>query len=338
MFTPALIKLKETYSESQIDALVMYTGVRDIYSRIDAVSNILYHDFLQASYIESLKFVLSLRKKYDISINIYPSNRKEYNIINFLIGARKKAAVKYLRRNFSNLGFLNNVLTAENDSLHNVEENIKIIENLTGELFDSIPSLVFPLTENDLEFGKQYLFEHRIAENQSVIGIHPGCSTLKNHINRRWEPDKFAALALRILESADSTILIFGGHDEKELKDYIVKKTKSKKVIGVETKNLLQTAAVMSRCKVFISNDSALMHIAAALKLKIVGIIGPTNPAYIRPWQTENKLATLNLECSPCFYYSPKPLKCTRNDTKYKCVRELDVDLVMEKVISFLAG
>ena len=104
----------------------------------------------------------------------------------------------------------------------------------------------------------------------------------------------------------------------------------------METENLAQTSAVMKRCNVFVSNDSALMHIAAALQLKIIGIIGPTNPNYITPWQTENKLVSLNLDCSPCFYYSPKPLTCSREDVKFKCIKELSVELVLKKVNEFL--
>ena len=49
---------------------------------------------------KSLKFIFSFRGKYDVSINVYPSNRKEYNVINFLIGAKQRAAVKYLTKRF----------------------------------------------------------------------------------------------------------------------------------------------------------------------------------------------------------------------------------------------
>ncbi len=93
----------------------------------------------------------------------------------------------------------------------------------------------------------------------------------------------------------------------------------------------------MQRCNLFITNDSSLMHIAAALKLNIVVIIGPTNKNYIYPWQTNYKIASLDLDCSPCFYYSPKPLTCSRSDLKFKCIKDLSVDLVYEKAKEFLA-
>ena len=78
------------------------------------------------------------------------------------------------------------------------------------------------------------------------------------------------------------------------------------------------------------------MHIAAALNLKVIAIIGPTNPHYIHPWKTEHKIVTLNLDCAPCFFYSPKPLICTREDVNFKCIKELSVEMVINALEQIL--
>jgi heptosyltransferase-2 len=78
------------------------------------------------------------------------------------------------------------------------------------------------------------------------------------------------------------------------------------------------------------------MHVASGMNLRVVAIIGPTNPAYIHPWKTEYKIVSLNLECSPCFIYSPRPLKCFRDDIKFKCIKELTVEMVYNQLNSFL--
>ncbi|MFA3782416.1 glycosyltransferase family 9 protein [Melioribacteraceae bacterium 4301-Me] len=338
MFTPALTKLKEELPEAKIDALVMFKGVKDIYERFGEIDKVIYHDFLNASKISSLKLVLSLRKKYDISINVYPSNRKEYNLINFLIGSKKRAAVKYLRKDFENFGFLNNLTIRENDSLHNAEENINLISKILNKNINDFPPYKINLNDDEINFAKKFLSNSGIAENDIVIGFHPGCSPLKNHTKRRWEPEKFAALGKMLIKKYNAFILIFGGNEEDELKQRIINLIESKKSINVQTNTLLQTAALMKRSNVFVSNDSSLMHIAAALKLKTVAIIGPTNTNYIHPWQTEYKIVSLNLECSPCFYYSPKPLTCHRDDIKFKCIKELSVELVLSTVESFIEG
>jgi ADP-heptose:LPS heptosyltransferase len=169
-----------------------------------------------------------------------------------------------------------------------------------------------------------------------VIGFHPGCATLKNHIKRRWEPEKFAVLGNRLIAKHSARILIFGGPEEKELKDKIHSLIGSDKVNVVNAESLTQSSAIMKRCNVFITNDSSQMHIAAALALKVVAIIGPTNEKYIYPWKTEHQIVSLHLDCSPCFFYSPRPLICNRTDVKFKCIKELTVDMVYTSSVKYL--
>ncbi len=336
MFTPSLKLLKEAYPNSEIHSLVMFKAVKDFYERNKNINKVYYFDFLSEGYFKSLKFLLSLRGRYDVSINVYPSNRKEYNVINFLIGAKKRTAVKYLRKDFTNLGFLNNVRTLENDSLHNVQSNIKLCESLTKHTLKEEAPLNFPLDKHDYEFANELLKKLNISDQDLVVGFHPGSATLKNQANRRWEPEKFAELGKKLIENNKTKVLIFGGPTEDELKENIVNQINLPNAFAVSSHNLTESAAVMKRCNVFVTNDSSLMHIASALQLKVVAIIGPTNPNYIYPWKTEHKIVSLNLDCAPCFIYSPRPLICSRNDVKFKCIKELDVERVYSAVEEFL--
>jgi len=336
MFTPALKLMRQSLPDAQIDALVMFKGVKDMYDRNPNFNNVYYSDFLNQSAVKSLIFVLKLRKKYDASVNIYPSNRKEYNLINYFIGAKKRAGVKYLRRNGTELGILNNVRITEDDSLHNVQENIKLVEKLINKKFNDEPAYDFPLTNEDLTFAEGYLKNLNIKEGDLVIGFHPGCATLKNHIKRRWEPEKFIELGKRLIQQNNAKLLIFGGPEEDELKQSIRTGINSPDVYSVKTNNLPESVAVLKRCNLFVSNDSSMMHIASAVNKKVVAIIGPTNPNYIHPWKTEHKIVTLNLDCAPCFIYSPRPLICFRDDVKFKCIKELNVDMVYDAVKTLL--
>lgn len=336
MFTPALKLLHQSVPSAQIDALVMFKGTKEIYQNNPALNQVIHFDFLKEGFFKSLKFVLSLRKKYDATINVYPSNRKEYNIINFLLGAKQRAGVKYLRMNFRELGWLNNVTVLENDKTHNVQTNIKLIEKLLNKHFNEEPSLQISLSDNDNMFAEKYLKENKIVADDFVVGFHPGCATLKNHIKRRWEPEKFAELGRRLIKDKSAKIFLFGGPEEEELKESISKMIGSENSFVIKTEKFLQSIAIMKRCNVFVTNDSALMHIASALGLKVVAIIGPTNEYYIHPWKTEYKIASLHLDCSPCFFYSPKPLTCSRTDVKFKCIKELSVDMVLNKVNEFI--
>ncbi len=335
MFTPALKLLRQYLPEAQIDAFVMFRGTKEIYQTNQNINSVIHYDFLNEGALNSLNFVLGLRKKYDVTINVYPANRKEYNLISFLIGAKKRVAVKYLRMDSQNLGWLNNVRILESDERHNVQTNIMLVEKLLNKKFDEEPAMEINLAEDELKFADKYFNENSIEKNDFVIGFHPGCATLKNHIKRRWEPEKFAELGRKLIQNKNAKIFLFGGPEEDELKDSISKMIDSDRSFTIKTENFLQSIAIMKRCNVFVTNDSALMHIASALGLKVVAIIGPTNKNYIHPWKTEHKIVSLNLECSPCFFYSPKPLSCSRTDVEFKCIKELNVNQVYRALESF---
>ena len=336
MFTPALRLLRDSVPNAEIDALVMYKGAKEIFESNPNFNKIFHFNFLEEGALKSLKFLFQLRKRYDASINVYPANRKEYNIISFLIGANKRAGVVYLRKNKSNLNFLNNIRVLENDNVHNVQTNIKLCEALIGKKFNEEPPLEFQISNEEKEKAKKYYNEVGISSDELVVGFHPGCATLKNHIKRRWEPEKFAELGKRLINNHSTRILIFGGPEEKELKDQIFSLINSDKVNVVSAESLTKSSAIMQRCNIFVTNDSSQMHIAAALGLKVVAIIGPTNQHYIHPWKTEYQIVSLNLDCSPCFFYSPTPLICHRTDVKFKCIKELTVNMVYNSVLNYL--
>ena len=212
IFTPALKFLRNALPDAQIDALTMIGGARDIYKRNPNIDNVFLFEFLKEGSLKSLNYVLTMRGKYDATINVYPSNRKEYNIINFLLGAKKRVGVNYLRKDFQNLGWLNNVTITENDNLHNSRTNIKLVEKLLDrDLNNQEPAFEFFLTEDDKKAAETFLKEKEISDSDIIIGFHPGTAVLKNHIKRRWEPEKFAELAQRLIEKYNAKVIIFGG-------------------------------------------------------------------------------------------------------------------------------
>ena len=336
MFTPALKLLRKSLPDAEIDALVMYRGTKEIFESNPNFNKVIHFNFLEEGASKSLKFLLQLRKKYDASINVYPANRKEYNFISFLIGAKERAGVVYLRKNRTNLNSLNNIKVLENDNVHNVRTNIKLCEALIGKKYSEEPPLEFQITNEEKDKARKYFNEVGISSEELVVGFHPGCATLKNHIKRRWEPEKFAELAKKLINNHSAKILIFGGPEEKELKEQISSLINSERVNVVNAESLTKSSAIMQRCKIIVTNDSSQMHIAAALGLKVVAIIGPTNQNYIHPWKTEHQIVSLNLDCSPCFFYSPTPLICHRTDVKFKCIKELTVEMVYQSVEKYL--
>ena len=328
MFSPALRLLRKKYPDAQIDLLAMFKGVEDLYSRNSDINTVHYWDFLKSNPFSTLSRVLKLRNlRYDVSINVYPANRWPYNLISLLVGAKKRLGHIYNHVNFRSLNFLNNIRVHEDDLKHNVEENIDLIALLDVPREDPLPPLQVNLTDSDSRAADRWLDDNGISSKEFIVGFHAGSSMMKNHFRRRWAPEKFTRLGNLLIEQYDATILLFGGPEEEQLNESI-KRMMGKKTYIVKAPNLMGSIALMKRCSAFVVNDSGLMHIAAGLQLPIVTIFAYTNPHYVYPWKTNYRMVRRDLECSPCFYYSPRPARCIWKDDQFRCITHIEVDEV----------
>ncbi|MCX7985117.1 MAG: glycosyltransferase family 9 protein [Bacteroidetes bacterium] len=335
MFSPALRLLRESLPDARIDMLCMYKGAEELYSRNPDISHVLYWDFLHFPIRRTLKFLIGLRGQYDVTISVYPQNRWQYNIICFLLGSPIRLGHKYNHYAWRSLYFLNNRTIQERDELHNVEENLELVKLLNVHLTKKTPPLQVHLTPQDYRNAIIWLETHNLPPNGFFIGFHAGSAELKNHSKRRWAPEKYASLGKRLIEHYNATILLFGGPDELELNRNINNAMNGMAYI-VQTP-FMTTAALMKQCALFVCNDTGLMHVAAGLQLPIVTIFAYTNPMYVYPWKTQYLMVRHPLECSPCFYYSPRPARCRWKEDQYRCITHIDVDEVWEAVTHMIS-
>ena len=328
MFSPALALLKKHSPASQIDMMVMFKQVEDLYRLNPHINNIYFVDFLKQSKLKSLKQTLDIRKnKYDASINVYPSNRREYNLIQLLTGAKVKAATKYNHYSRSNFDFLNTDLKQEILNRHNVLENFDLTKLIFPNMQESeLGKMEIFLSEDDRKFAANYLFENN-KDGRPLIGFHAGSATFKGHINKRWSAVKYGSLAKQLVQKYGAKILLFGTEtDVNEL----IKKLGGENVMIPKTGSLMQSLALAERCSMFVSNDSALMHLAAALQIPQVAIFAYTNYHELHPWMNRHVIVRTELDCSPCFFNSPKPVSCIyKGKDEFKCIKLVEVSDVM---------
>ena len=91
MFSPALRLLKEKLPDAEIDMLVMFKSVKEMYQQNPFLNEIHFIDFLNSQNSNLFQIVRRLKKNdYDYSINVYPANRLEYNIVQAFLGAKTK--------------------------------------------------------------------------------------------------------------------------------------------------------------------------------------------------------------------------------------------------------
>lgn len=324
MFSPALRVLKENLPEATIDFLVMYESVKQLYEKNPFINHIYFIDFLRIPKIQSIKNILKIRfENYDYTINVYPSNRLEYNMLNFLLGRHSRISYTYTHSNIFRFEFLNNILIPEVKDKHNVLQNLEIVKRIIKK-DDIIPDDMEIYLSENTENNAINWFNHNNITAKYIIGLHPGSSTLKNHINKRWAKDKFAQLGKILMKKYGAQILLFG--NESGLNEEINALMGNQASI-VKTDNFMDSMSILKKCNLFISNDTAFLHCSSAFKIPVVAIFGYTNYKELFPWNTKHSILRLPLDCSPCFYNSPKPASCKwQGDETFKCLKDISVE------------
>lgn len=334
MSTPAVRNLKEQIG-ARITYLHMFRTTHDILQGNPYIDENVYFPFLEKTRLQGIRFLMGFRKKYDASISFYPSNRKDYSLAALIIGCPIRIGHRYVRRDLRELNFLKNRTYREDDGLHNVEEDLRLLDFLGVRERTPYPLEIY-LSEEEKTLAKGW-FDKRGLSGRPAVGFHPGSSVFKAHDKKRWKAEKFVEL-IRELAKKDKNFvfLIFGGPEENILKDEVRSQCKlPDRVFTVDTENIRHTAAITERCKLFVANDSGLMHVSAALQVPTVGIFGPTNPAWLRPWKCRHRAVSLGYPCGPCFRYSPIPQQCYEG-TDFSCIGDIEVDRVMEAAQSLL--
>ena len=125
---------------------------------------------------------------------------------------------------------------------------------------------------------------------------------------KRWPSERYAELAAMILQhDARANILILGSTSDTEIGQLIQIQTEK---LGMNTArlhnwcgttSLNQALATIANCKAMVSNDSGLMHIAAALQIPQVAIFGSSDPSHTPPQSSKARIIWLHLPCSPCY-------------------------------------
>lgn len=136
---------------------------------------------------------------------------------------------------------------------------------------------------------------------------------------KRWPAEHFIALARRLLEEGYAVWLLGSPNDQAAALPIAAAIPGVRDLTG---RTDLGTAIdLLSLASVVVSNDSGLMHAAAAVGRPLVALFGSSSPDYTPPLSPLAQIAKIDIACSPCFQR-----ECPLGH--FKCMRELDVEVV----------
>ena len=147
--------------------------------------------------------------------------------------------------------------------------------------------------------------------------------------SKRWPAAHFAALAKKLI-ARDIEVMVVGGPKDRELGHAISKDAASPLLHDVTGKTtLLEAVDLLASAQVIVTNDSGLMHIAAALARPLVALYGSSSPVRTPPLTAQARILHTDISCRPC-YARTCPLLHT------DCLVKLDVALVEAAVLASL--
>lgn len=173
----------------------------------------------------------------------------------------------------------------------------------------------------------------KLSRFEKVVGLCPGA----RHFTKRWPAERFAHVGGACVESMDAKILVFGGREDESICNQICKEINDRAGEDRATNcvgqlGLLETAAAMEYCDVVITNDTGLMHIATAMRKKIIALFGSTVREFgFYPYDpTAVVLERSGLECRPCTHIGRS--ECP--ESHFRCMLEISEDEVLSQARS----
>ena len=164
--------------------------------------------------------------------------------------------------------------------------------------------------------------------NSKILGLCPGAEYGEA---KRWPAEYYAEVANEGINSGWQ-VWLFGSDKDMPVTMKINQLTQNKCLdLGGKTK-LGEAIDLMALCDTIVSNDSGLMHIAAALNIKLIAVFGSSDPAHTPPMSPNAVIEYLALDCSPCFRREC-PLM---GDAHLRCLNDIKPQPVVQKIFQIL--
>jgi lipopolysaccharide heptosyltransferase II len=307
---PMLQALREAWPDAILDVLAerRNAGIFRANDRVDRV-----HLYDSAFGTEMMRV---LRGSYDLVVDT-----EQYHYLSAVIahmtGAPYKCGFDTRGR-----GGLYSHRVHYDDQTYEVYLFLDLARAVTGREFAFDPEApFFPVREDLLDAARG---RYGIGRGSKTVVMQPGASIMQ----RRWEPEKFLALARWLVDRGWKTILV-GGPSEQQASRIIAEGVPADRVIDLCGKiPLEETAAIVALCDLYVGSDTGVLHIAYGVGTPTVHLFGPGVLEKWAPKGSRYQAISKKLPCSPCIRYNYVP-PCPY-DTE--CMKMITVDEVVEAV------
>ena len=338
--TPLIHELRVNHPEAVLDAFVFWPGSKDLLDGNPHLNTVHQKNLLKAGRVQSLKYLFGLRKqRYDIVVNAHPQGPIHYRIIARIIGAPLRLSHWYECCTPLDRCLVNRMLP-QDYSVHSIENNLRLLPLLGKKA--QLPEHDFEifLRPEEQRWAEEFVTTHRLTGYRR-LGVHVGSGGTKNLALKRWPLANYLELLRQLVQAQpDLAILLFGGPQEAADHAEIARTLPHGLILAPPTPNLRHAAALMKHCDAFLSVDTALMHVAAAMKVpNQIVIEAPTlNPTNM-PWRTDYRVIRnpgINGRNLDYYRYDGGPIRGSREEL-LGLMASVKVENVLPVVLEALA-
>lgn len=321
MTLPAVAAVRDTLPGARITVLAK-PWVADVYSLCRSIDDVLIYQRpgVHDGPAGLLRLAAGLRERaFDAAILM--QNAIEAAVIAFL--ARIPLRAGY---NSDGRGLLLTHSVQRTEAVRRVHQSVYYLEMVRalGCRPAGSGTLLIPGTDHERLAG-ELLAGYGLQGHRPLVGMAPGATYGPA---KKWFPERFSSVADRLVDGFSAHILLFGSPEDAETAAAVQARAKHPMVDLTGKTGLREAMSLIGRCRLFISNDSGLMHVAAALGVPTVAIFGSTNPATTSPTGANHIIVHRDVACSPCL----KP-DCP---TDFRCMDLIGTDDVYEAAVRLL--
>jgi heptosyltransferase-3 len=282
--TPAIRALRRAFPRAYIAGLVVRYSQDAITGNPDLDEVFIYE---KAKHRPDRNRIISLykqflverglrKKRFDLAIGLRSTFSWSEAWLVYFTGAPFRVGYEPDRKKDWEFAFFYNFRVPPPPQEHEVEKTLRLAERIGVPPAEK--NLIVTIPEEDKRVAESFLRENSV-DPQRLIGFHLSSRVPAN----RWNQEKFAELAQRIIQEDGKTVVLTWGPGDEDRAER-VRTRGGAGIILFPTPNFKRLGAIQERCRVFVSPDGGAMHFATAVGTPTVGLFGKTNPQYWAPW------------------------------------------------------
>lgn len=202
-------------------------------------------------------------------------------------------------------GLLNDIRNNKKNFKYMVERYVALAHSKNNMINSSslggLETLPIPKLSINKQSQSTTLNKFELTTENKIIGICPGAEFGPA---KQWPTEHYATVAQQMVQNGYQ-VWLFGSEKDREttlsIRSQVSIELQDKVISLAGETSLIEAVDLLATCHTVISNDSGLMHVAASVGCRVIGLYGSTSPNYTPPLAKDVHILHTDIECRPCF-------------------------------------